>query len=86
MRWAVLASLTLVSFLLLHDETAIAPVLPAIRQQLGFGLSGMGWVVNVYTLPLAVFMLLGGRSGGFPSRVIDRWAGRVHHRPSDSDD
>ncbi len=57
----MLASLTLVSFLLLLDDTAVALALPAIREQLGFGLSGLGWVINGYTLPLAAFMLLGGR-------------------------
>ncbi len=57
----MLASLTLVSFLLLLDDTAVALVLPAIREQLGFGLTGLGWVINGYTLPLAAFMLLGGQ-------------------------
>jgi hypothetical protein len=60
-RWAVLASLTLVSFLLLLDDTAVALALPAIRLELGLGLSGLEWVVNGYTLPLAAFMLLGGQ-------------------------
>jgi EmrB/QacA subfamily drug resistance transporter len=52
---------TLVSFLLLLDDTAVALTLPAIREQLGFGLAGLGWVINAYTLPLAAFMLLGGQ-------------------------
>jgi EmrB/QacA subfamily drug resistance transporter len=60
-RWAVLASLTLVSFLLLLDDTAVALALPAIRDQLGLGLAGLEWVINGYTLPLAAFMLLGGQ-------------------------
>ena len=60
-RWAVLASLTLVSFLLLLDDTAVALALPAIRRELGLGLTGLEWVVNAYTLPLAAFMLLGGQ-------------------------
>jgi len=60
-RWAVLASLTLVSFLLLLDDSAIALALPAMRQQLGFGLAGLEWVINGYTLPLAALMLLGGQ-------------------------
>jgi EmrB/QacA subfamily drug resistance transporter len=57
----VLASLTLVSFLLLLDDSAVALALPAIRRQLGLGLTGLEWVVNGYTLPLAAFMLLGGQ-------------------------
>ena len=60
-RWAVLASLTLVSFLLLLDDTAVALALPAIREQLGLGLKGMEWVVNGYTLPFAAFVLLAGQ-------------------------
>ena len=59
--WAVLAALTLVSFLLLLDDTAVALALPAIGVDLGLGLKGLEWVVNAYTLPLAAFMLLGGR-------------------------
>ncbi len=57
----MLASLTIVSFLLLLDDTAVALALPAIRRQLGLGLRGLEWVVNAYTLPLAAFMLLGGQ-------------------------
>jgi len=60
-RWAVLASLTLVSFLLLFDDTAVALALPSIRDDLGLELTGLEWVVNGYTLPLAAFMLLGGQ-------------------------
>lgn len=60
-RWAVLASLTLVSFLLLLDDTAVALALPAMRRQLGFGLTGLEWVINGYTLPLAALMLLAGQ-------------------------
>lgn len=57
----MLASLTLVSFLLLLDDTAVALALPAMRRQLGFGLAGLEWVINGYTLPLAALMLLGGK-------------------------
>jgi EmrB/QacA subfamily drug resistance transporter len=60
-RWAVLASLTLVSFLILLDDTAVALALPAIRDQLGLGLVGMEWVVNGYTLPFAALVLLTGQ-------------------------
>ena len=35
--------------------------LPSIRRDLGFGLSGLEWVVNAYTLSLAVFMLPAGK-------------------------
>jgi MFS family permease len=60
-RWAVLASLTIVSFVLLLDDTAVSIVLPSIRRQLHTGLSGLEWVVNGYTLPIAALMLLAGK-------------------------
>ena len=59
--WLVLAGLTLVSFLLLLDDTAVAVVLPRIQRDLGLGLSGLEWVVNSYTITLAVLMLLAGK-------------------------
>jgi EmrB/QacA subfamily drug resistance transporter len=59
--WLVLAGLTLVSFLLLLDDTAVAVVLPKIQGDLGLGLSGLEWVVNSYTITLAVLMLLAGK-------------------------
>lgn len=68
-RWAVLASLTLVSFLLLLDDTAVALALPSIREELGLGLTGIEWVVNGYTLPFAALVLLAGQ-------VADRYGRR----------
>lgn len=59
-RWWSLAALSLASFLLLVDDTAVAVALPAIGRDLGLGLSGLEWVVNVYTLVLAVLILSGG--------------------------
>ena len=57
----MLAALTLVSFLLLLDDTAVALALPAISDALGLGFVGLEWVVNAYTLPLAALMLFGGQ-------------------------
>ena len=62
-RWTALAGLTLVTFLLLLDDTAVAVALPAIRRRLGLGLNGLEWVVNAYTLTIAAFTLLAGRLG-----------------------
>ncbi|WP_454852351.1 MFS transporter [Promicromonospora soli] len=53
-----LAGLTLVTFLLLLDDTAVAVAGPAIQRQLGLDLAGMQWVVTVYTLTIAAFILL----------------------------
>ncbi len=59
--WAVLAGLTLVTFLLLLDDTAVSVALPSIQKQIGLGLGGLEWVVNSYTLVMAAFTLLAGR-------------------------
>lgn len=60
-RWSALAALTIVSFLLLLEDTAVSVALPAIRRDLGLGLGGLEWVVNVYTLALAVLLLPAGK-------------------------
>ena len=60
-RWAALAGLTLVSFLLLLDDTAVSVALPTIGRRLGLGMSGLEWVINAYTLALAVCTLPAGR-------------------------
>ncbi|MEU0681347.1 MULTISPECIES: MFS transporter [Streptomyces] len=59
-RWWVLASVSLVWFLVLADDTAIAIAMPPIGRDLGLGLSGLEWVVNLYTLAFAVLTLVGG--------------------------
>lgn len=48
-------------FLVVLDATIVSVALPAIGHELGFGGSGLGWVVNAYTLTFAGFLLLGGR-------------------------
>ena len=60
-RWVALAGLTLVTFLLLLDDTAVAVAEPAIQRRLSLDLQGMQWVVNVYTLAMAVLILPAGQ-------------------------
>jgi EmrB/QacA subfamily drug resistance transporter len=60
-KWVGLGALALVSFLLTLDDTALSVALPSIGRDLGLGLSGLEWVVNSYTLALAVLLLAGGR-------------------------
>ncbi|WP_244880917.1 MFS transporter [Mycolicibacterium gilvum] len=48
------------SFLVLLDDTAVAIALPSIGRELGLGLSGLEWVINIYTVPFAVLTLAGG--------------------------
>jgi EmrB/QacA subfamily drug resistance transporter len=59
-RWWTLAGLSLAYFLLTLGDTALAVALPSLGRDLGLGLSGLEWVVNAYTLALAVFLLAGG--------------------------
>lgn len=60
-RWWALGALTLVSFVLLLEDTAVSIALPEIRRDLGLGLSELEWVVNVYTIAIAALMLLAGK-------------------------
>jgi EmrB/QacA subfamily drug resistance transporter len=60
-RWLTLFALTVVSFLLLLEDTAVSVALPAMRRDLGVSLTGLEWVVNAYTLALAVFVLPAGK-------------------------
>ena len=60
-RWLALVGLTLVTFLLLLDDTAVAVAGLAIQRRFGLDLQGMQWVVNVYTLTIAAFILLAGQ-------------------------
>lgn len=60
-RWIALAGLTLVTFLLLLDDTAVAVAEPAIQRRFSLDLEGMQWVVNVYTLTIAAFILMAGQ-------------------------
>jgi EmrB/QacA subfamily drug resistance transporter len=60
-RWIILAGLTVVTFLLLLDDTAVSVALPSIQKQLGLEFAGLEWVVNAYTLTIAAFTLLAGR-------------------------
>ncbi|MFA4840176.1 MAG: DHA2 family efflux MFS transporter permease subunit [Agrococcus sp.] len=60
-RWSVLGGLTLVTFLLLADDTAVSVAVPAIQADLGADFGSISWVVKTYTLAVAAFALLAGR-------------------------
>ena len=51
------------SFIALLDSTVVNVALPAIREDLGGGLSGQQWVVNAYLLFLGSLILIGGSLG-----------------------
>src|SRR5256885_2279664 len=60
-RWAILALLCIVQFMLLLDDTVVNVALPKIQQSLHFSLANLAWVVNAYVLVFGGFLLLGGR-------------------------
>jgi EmrB/QacA subfamily drug resistance transporter len=59
--WWALAVLSLASFLLLLDDTAVSVALPAIQRHFSLSLGGLEWMVNSYTLTLAILLLPAGR-------------------------
>lgn len=67
-RWSTLTALTLVTFLLLLDDTAVAVALPAVQREIGLNLGGQTWVVNAYTLTLAALTLPAGRLADMKGR------------------
>ena len=67
--WWTLAIVALAWFLVLLDDTAVAIALPTVGRDVGLGLVGLEWVVNVYTLAFAVLTLWGGR-------CVDRFGAR----------
>ena len=60
-RWLTLVAITVVSFLLLLEDTAVSVALPSIQRDLGSSLASLEWIVNAYTLALAVLLLPAGR-------------------------
>ena len=61
-RW-VLAASVLGSAVAALDATVVNVALPAIRRDLGGGLTGLQWIITGYLLTLAAFLLLGGSLG-----------------------
>lgn len=59
-------------FMVILDASIVNVALPSVDRDLGFGTSGLGWVVNGYLLAFAGFMLLGGRAADLfgPRRVL----------------
>lgn len=60
-RWLALTGMTVVTFLLLLDDTAVAVAQPTIQRRLGLNFQGLQWVINVYTLTIAASILLAGQ-------------------------
>lgn len=57
----VLVLVSVAEFILTVDLSIVNVALPAIHDELGFGIGSLPWVVNGYTVAFAGFLLLGGR-------------------------
>src|SRR5437016_591244 len=62
-RWLALYVICLGSLMIVLDVTIVNVALPSIRQDLGFSVTSLAWVVNAYLLTYGGFLLLGGRLG-----------------------
>ena len=61
--WATLIAMTLSNSMILVDQTAVPLATPDAIRDLGGSLSESQWLLTANILPLAAFMVLGGRLG-----------------------
>lgn len=61
--WAILITLSLGFFMTLLDLTIVNIAIPQLGEDLGASLDEILWIVNAYTLALAVLLITGGRLG-----------------------
>lgn len=62
-KWWTLGAMCLALFMVMLDNTVVNVALPAIQRDLDTSISGLEWIVNGYTLSLAVLLVVGGRMG-----------------------
>src|SRR5215208_7267208 len=62
-RWSILALILAVECMDLLDGTIVNVAAPAIRGDLGAGLSALQWIAGGYALTFAVGLITGGRLG-----------------------
>lgn len=68
--WAILIAMMLASSgASLLFNTGVAPILPAIKADLGMSLSGQAWIVTGYGLAFGVALVAGGRLGDLIGEV-----------------
>src|SRR4051795_5302157 len=61
--WMTLVAMTLSNSMILVDQTAVPLATPDAIRDLGGSLSESQWLLTANILPLAAFMVLGGRLG-----------------------
>lgn len=76
-RWAALAVLATLQFMLILDVSVVNVALPSIKVDLGFSSSNLAWVVDAYVLVAGGFLLLGGRTADLFGRRRIFLAGAV---------
>ena len=69
-KWWIFAAMTSVVSMIFIDVSVLPVALPTIQRSLGLSDLGLYWILNGYTLALAVFILAGGRMG---DRYGHRW-------------
>jgi EmrB/QacA subfamily drug resistance transporter len=62
-RWLTLAAMTLANSMILVDQTAVPLAVPELITDLNGDLDQGPWILTANILPLAAFMVLGGRLG-----------------------
>jgi MFS family permease len=61
--WLTLVAMTLASSMILVDQTAVPLASPGVVHGLGGNIADGQWILTANILPLAAFMVLGGRLG-----------------------
>jgi MFS family permease len=61
--WSTLVAMTIAASMVLVDQTAVPLAIPRAVDDLGGSLDESQWIMTANILPLAAFMVLGGRLG-----------------------
>ncbi len=76
-KWAALALLSVVQFMVVLDIAIVNVALPSIQVDLGFSQENLQWVISAYALAFGGFLLLGGRAADLLGRRRIFLAGAV---------
>jgi EmrB/QacA subfamily drug resistance transporter len=69
-KWWTLGALSFALFMIMLDNTIVNVALPAIKKDLGIGVSELEWTVTAYALTFAVLLLTGGKLGDLYGRRL----------------
>ena len=68
LKWAGLALLSVVQFMVVLDIAIVNVALPSIQVDLGFSQENLQWIISAYALVFGGFLLLGGRTADLLGR------------------